>query len=405
MLIFFIHGVATRDVKYAQKLQKSIRQEFLERRQPLPHFCSGFWGNIQNNLGKVWNWVDEDLLLLKSKRSEIEVDNAFRYQAARKGFLSEFVGDAFTYLSSERGAKIRELLATQLEDFITLHPQESEIHLIAHSLGTVILWDVLFSERLDRDRATLKIRSMLRELSRSDCRRTVSLRSITTMGSPILLFNLMMEISPERVQQFTSSFESPLQWLNIIHASDIIAYPICSSLGQHSLWNLQMRDEFTQTDANGVEKFLRSLTTLPFFNSLNEIQREAVSNAPMLAGAADAHLSYFSCPRTTKLILENISFSPPTCSDDTLKKVKERLLQVPGFTKPMLNLDQPRTEMVSELSFRDGSGCLKLYRNLINVHHVQVYDQDGICQFGGYVGWIHTGGLRATIETIEQAFC
>jgi hypothetical protein len=32
MLVFFIHGVATRDVKYADPLKASIKQEFIKNR-------------------------------------------------------------------------------------------------------------------------------------------------------------------------------------------------------------------------------------------------------------------------------------------------------------------------------------------------------------------------------------
>ncbi|GAB4207763.1 MAG: hypothetical protein Fur006_65960 [Coleofasciculaceae cyanobacterium] len=38
MLIFFIHGVATQDVKYAQSLESLIREEFKKRGKSCPHW-------------------------------------------------------------------------------------------------------------------------------------------------------------------------------------------------------------------------------------------------------------------------------------------------------------------------------------------------------------------------------
>jgi hypothetical protein len=122
MLVFFIHGVATQNVKYAQALEELIREEFKKRGKPFPHFYSSFWGDILKDVGKIWNWIDQDLQEIQKKNPLTEPPDLFRYQQFRQGFLSEFVGDAFTYLNSERGAKIRKLIADQLEDFITQNP-------------------------------------------------------------------------------------------------------------------------------------------------------------------------------------------------------------------------------------------------------------------------------------------
>jgi hypothetical protein len=36
MLIFFIHGVATRDAQYAHDLKELIKEEFTKKNKPLP---------------------------------------------------------------------------------------------------------------------------------------------------------------------------------------------------------------------------------------------------------------------------------------------------------------------------------------------------------------------------------
>ncbi len=45
MLVFFIHGVATQDVKYARSLETLIREEFKKTGKSCPHFYSSFWAN------------------------------------------------------------------------------------------------------------------------------------------------------------------------------------------------------------------------------------------------------------------------------------------------------------------------------------------------------------------------
>ena len=54
MLVFFIHGVATREAQYAEQLKVFIRQEFNERHLPLPHFHASFWGNILRDIERMW---------------------------------------------------------------------------------------------------------------------------------------------------------------------------------------------------------------------------------------------------------------------------------------------------------------------------------------------------------------
>lgn len=60
MLVFFIHGVATRDIKYADPLKESIKQEFTLKNRPLPHFYSNFWGNALSDVSKMWNCLHQN---------------------------------------------------------------------------------------------------------------------------------------------------------------------------------------------------------------------------------------------------------------------------------------------------------------------------------------------------------
>ena len=54
MLIYFIHGVATRDASYANKLIKLIEEECKRKNQAIPYCYAGFWGNVLKGTEKLW---------------------------------------------------------------------------------------------------------------------------------------------------------------------------------------------------------------------------------------------------------------------------------------------------------------------------------------------------------------
>ncbi len=413
MLIFFIHGVATQNVKYAQPLEKLIREEFRKRGKSLPLFYSCFWADILRDVGRMWNWIEQDLQEIQKDNPEAALEDIFRYQKFRKDFLFEFFGDAFTYLNSERGAKIRELIADQLEDFIKQNPGETELHIVSHSLGTVILWDILFSNKFKPDDAAFKIRTMIEELSSSSEGRKIYLTSITTMGSPILLFNMMLGISPEKLRSVANAYQTdqPLRWINIIHSSDIIAYPLRTSLNIELLNNLSLQDKYIQNDANSVEKSLRDFANpknkvLQAIDLVNPLINEAVALAPMFVGAGDGHIQYWKCCQTASLITANVLGEKTKPQQKMINRIIANLKQVQGMTphqvpeRPNYILDK----ILEEINFKNGSGKLILTVNPIKVHHVYVFDKYDNCQFSGYVGLIHGNSLKKMVESIKNFF-
>jgi hypothetical protein len=68
MLIFFIHGVATRDVKYAEPLKIAIKEE-LKKHGLSPCFYSSFWGNALSDVDKMWSQIDLDINTLQQDYS------------------------------------------------------------------------------------------------------------------------------------------------------------------------------------------------------------------------------------------------------------------------------------------------------------------------------------------------
>ncbi len=93
MLVFFIHGVATRDIKYSNSLIDSIKKEFSQADQKLPYFYTSFWGHVLNDFNRIWNHIDKDLNDLEKRNPSINAKDAFRYRQFREGMISEFVGD------------------------------------------------------------------------------------------------------------------------------------------------------------------------------------------------------------------------------------------------------------------------------------------------------------------------
>lgn len=389
MLVFFIHGVATHDVKYADQLKNLIKEEFIQREKHLPNFYSSFWGDVLRDVGRMWNCIHQDLQEAKQEYTQIDIDNIFRYRKFREGFLSEFVGDFFSCFNPGRGTTIRRLIAEQLHDFLEHNPEETELHIVAHSLGSAILWDVLFSERFSPQDPAFDIRAMINGFSESGRMRKIALKSITTMGSPILFLNIMLEISPEKLKQFANSYKKePLRWINIIHSSDVVAYPLRSSLNINLSDTLFLRDEYISTDANLAEKAARSVGQV---------------DAAMAIGGADAHIGYWQCQQVARLVSDNLlGLDTPM-----IQKVIARLQKVPGMTTDLMQLSR-RTfidNTLAELKFRDGSGMLRFCANPLKIHNVYILNGDNNFEFVGYVVWVHIDALTKKVELMKTSFC
>lgn len=116
-------------------------------------------------------------------------------------------------------------------------------------------------------------------------------KSLTVSGNHCPIFNLMLGVAPEQVKMFTAAYKEAFRWINLIHASDIVAYPLQSSLGAATMPKLLFRDRFILADANGAEKTARFL---------------GQTHAAMAMGAGDAHNSYWHSYATARLVTSNL---------------------------------------------------------------------------------------------------
>lgn len=73
MLVFFIHGVSTKDSSYADALIKNIKKELVkgQSKNNKIDFYSSFWGNLFNNKKhQIIACIEEDLSQICDKHQE-----------------------------------------------------------------------------------------------------------------------------------------------------------------------------------------------------------------------------------------------------------------------------------------------------------------------------------------------
>lgn len=278
MLVFFFHGVNTRSSTYSNHLISNIKAE-LRCAEIKIEFYSSFWGNLFNNKkNQVIDFIKEDIRKAQSKhhiRRSLQND-FYRYREQRYEFINNFLGDFLIYQNSERGVQIRTTIAQQFFQFLDDHPGEQDIHFIAHSLGSLILWDLLFSKEFDSDDTVKELRQIVS---------TLNLESITTLGSPLLFLKQFLDVDFSEVNDFLQvrnlsvNHQYLLRWVNIIHSSDMIAYPLKASIQDEVPPNLFFNDQYVWVNANSTEVSLRTF---------------GQTDAAMIAGAEDAHSSYFA---------------------------------------------------------------------------------------------------------------
>jgi hypothetical protein len=169
----------------------------------------------------------------------------------RTNQILPFVGDAAMYLSRTISKNIvREITQQAIKQMGPLesiiHPPEGDrLHLVTHSWGTVILFDILFASRWEEsvlDDETLEQIENIRRgffgigANEEEKSYGIPLASIHTMGSPISLFSLInvdgaksFNLTP-KLKEFLEARQQkklkPLVWRNYAHPGDPIAYPL-----------------------------------------------------------------------------------------------------------------------------------------------------------------------------------
>jgi hypothetical protein len=277
MLIFLIHGVATQDAGYGDQFKKKIKVILSKKNAQSPIFYSSFWGHaFKNKTDQLFNWVHSDIKELSEKCKALRGSeyDIYRYQEQREDFIAKFFGDFLIYLNQDKGASIRKQILHQFQDFVDNHPEDQEIVIASHSLGTLVLWDLLFTKDLPENDPAYEFRKLFNS---SDSK--YKLRGIVTMGSPLLFMRLKQNIDFSTVDDFVATSYNALTWLNIIHASDLIAYPLGNAIKHDKAKNFFFTDQYLWMHANGAE---------------SGALRFGQAHAGMALGMADAHGSYWN---------------------------------------------------------------------------------------------------------------
>ncbi|UBF26690.1 hypothetical protein K9N68_01405 [Kovacikia minuta CCNUW1] len=304
--IFFIHGVNTRE----KSVFHQNAQILFDRIQSSTHDPSRtlkpvylFWGDVSAK------GTDELLKGLKASPKWTQ----FWFQNLRTEQILPFVGDAALYLSRGVSAQIVRQIADQalcqmgvtLEDLKTPR-QGDRLHLVTHSWGTVILFDVLFAPRWEANDVDLEIRQTVENirtgffgLGTADNKSYgIPLGSIHTMGSPISLFSLInlndghsFNLTPKLKELLESIYKptgKPLPWRNYAHPGDPIAYPL------EGVMPLLLRESSNKVEIEDIISLTNPLMQ-PFSQSL----------LPLLSGG-EAHGSYWKSKEVAKTIAEVI---------------------------------------------------------------------------------------------------
>lgn len=222
-LCFIIHGIGEQTPAFSDPLQRGVHRELqdlveLAEKDPekrksvdvtkLVKFIPISWGDIgYSDQGTLYRTLYPDSFSMKGKFRQLW-NAVMRFQPARQ--LSIYlIGDVFKYVG-RYGIEIRRAVFKRIQAEVQQVVKDGEpisIILVGHSLGTVILLDIIDG---------LKQSSAEFDASLADI-------SLFTMGSPRALFSLMTKRAKP------ANFR---KWMNFLHDRDPIAFPM-HALDEH----------------------------------------------------------------------------------------------------------------------------------------------------------------------------
>lgn len=258
--VLFVHGVNTRNRAAFEASAQSMAQRLRQARPELTiKPILPYWGDLSD-------------AALKPLRRDFAADPGWSkmwFRNFRSGEVLNFVGDAALYISRFMGARVVEAIYQQALATLQGAQEGDRLHLVTHSWGTVILFDILFAGRWDSEtfaryypevhRNVMAIRNTLFGLG-SDRLVGLRLAGIHTMGSPLALFNLINvngasghDLAPELKGMLTAlqrQTGQPLCWRNFIHPGDPFAYPLTGlsqSLFDEAIAAVDLEDRFVRS--------------------------------------------------------------------------------------------------------------------------------------------------------------
>ena len=239
--VLFVHGVKSRQPeafdRTTQELLQSVQRTMGSNGRslkPIPVF----WGDLN---------VQPQATLRQGLEASPQWKNLWLTDFRIKEVI-EFAGDAALYLSRHVGAQVVQRFHQRALPVLQGAQPGDRLHLVTHSLGSVILFDLLFAARwddpsLDKDASTRQTRPMVAQLRNAlfglgqQPGQGLPIASVHTLGSPIALFSLL-SVTGDSTHDLTKELRSLLQtsyhqrgkkalpWYNYLHPGDPIAYPL-----------------------------------------------------------------------------------------------------------------------------------------------------------------------------------
>ena len=326
--LLFIHGVNTRkddtQPSYADELFKLIKQHMQPSARTLVPLIV-YWGEVSDQ--------QETALLQAYKASSIWDKLWFRQ--FRETQMVRFAGDASLYLSRSVGGKVADIVAKEIAT-VKNASADDRLHLVTHSLGTVILFDLLFSARWDQTGidgydSVMAIRDAVYGVkgTSSNPKRGIRLGSIFTMGSPLGIFSLMdvnqqaedaknaqgevistHDITP-RLEQLLDNLHQELKgnklpWRNFAHPGDPIACPLEVLIPNM----VDGRKAYLDIHDVLIPATVTEIIAEPFQEALLDLVAEPFNQTALtLVNGGSAHLSYLQSKRVAEIIAQVIASS------------------------------------------------------------------------------------------------
>lgn len=302
----FIHGVSTRKENsdrtpgYSLKLQDKIKEALISDIVK-PNFFELYWGEVVEDF-------QEDLK--EQLQASLPTWDRVWMRTFREVQIMRFAGDAVAYISRHVGQKVVKSLQEQIQERLKPDSPEDCLHLVAHSWGSVILFDLFFAARWDDKNVpgyeTVRaIRQQIFGLEPTP-NNGVRLASIHTIGAPIAFFN-MINIANDTGQESTHNITPELQamlrrlkqqrgqslpWINYIHPGDLIAYPLAKvapSLAKNPT------GEFLKIEDKIVREDWASIPYIPFSQTIIAVLH-----------SGSAHQSYWNSKTVAQTIARQI---------------------------------------------------------------------------------------------------
>jgi hypothetical protein len=316
--ILFIHGVNTRPQRekegYADKLIENINSLIDDPKnlKPIPLY----WGDV--------NIESEQKLMCNVKQND-ECWRQLWFQKTRQTEILQFMGDAALYISRSVGSKIVQALRDDMiKNGFEKARQGDRLHLVSHSWGTFILFDILFAARwndsnISGHESVMAIRGYFRGLEPNP-EEGIRISSIHTMASPIAIFSLLdivkgedqastPELTEKQAEQRATHDITPkleqlvdnlskkedsnkLPWRNYLHPADPIAWPL---------------DPLMYTLVDGLKRKIEIEDIISKLNFLEYLMLPfSKTPLPMLLYGGQAHGSYFTSVQVAQQIVQTI---------------------------------------------------------------------------------------------------